>query len=384
MNKVLVICPQSPYPLHNGSAIRSFQSVRFLKALGYHVDVLYISTKNDIEVVKKGISTYCDNVYFFKRSFILSILRLLLCAFSDRPFQVSLFYSKEADNWIKENINEYKMVYCNNIRTAEYAKNAPCVKVIDYVDAISMNYKKSGMLLHGILRKVYLIESRRCLKYERTLLSLFDKKIIISDIDKKYILGDKTNEISVVPNDVAIGNKFVDWNTEEDNIVFVGSMYYEPNVQAVEYFTRNVLPIIWKSHPNAKFYIVGKKPDKRVSQLESNNVIITGFVDSVWDYLKKASVVVVPMISGSGLQNKILEALAVKACVVTTPIGFEGLVDDEGAPIVAENANYMAEKISWLLENKNIRKEMGEKGYKYVNKHYSENIVLNMFETSIA
>lgn len=383
MNKVLVICPQSPYPLHNGSAIRSFQSVRFLKSLGYHVDVLYLSTKSDLGDVNKGISAYCDNVYLFKRSFLLSLLRLFLCVFSHKPFQVSLFYSNKARQWIRRNIHEYTMVYCNNIRTAEYAKDAPCTKIIDFVDAISMNYEKSGLLLHGILRQLYLIESRRCLEYEKALLSIFDKKIIISDIDKNYILGDKNDVISVVPNAIVIGDKFIDWNTEEDNMVFVGSMYYEPNVQAVEYFTKKVLPIIWKNHPSAKFYIVGKKPDKRVAQLESDNVIVTGFVDSVWDYLKKASVVVVPMISGSGLQNKILEALAVKACVITTPIGFEGLEYGEGAPTVSKNATEMAKKISWLLENKTIRRELGEKGFEYVKRHYSEDVVLKKFKASI-
>ena len=116
----------------------------------------------------------------------------------------------------------------------------------------------------------------------------------------------------------------------------------------------------------------------------SDRLISKGYTDmALWDYLKKASVVVVPMISGSGLQNKILEALAVKACVITTPIGFEGLEYGEGAPTVSKNATEMAKKISWLLENKTIRRELGEKGFEYVKRHYSEDVVLKKFKASI-
>lgn len=378
-----MLCPQSPYPLHNGSAIRSFQSVRFFSLLGYKVDVLYISTVDDLNNVKNGMAHCCENVFLFRRSRLLSFIQVLLGVFSTKPFQVSLFYSQKARKWIQNHVNEYSMVYCNNIRTAEYAIHLPCIKVIDYVDAISMNYEKSGKLLNGLKGRIYSIECKRCLKYEREILSQFDKRIIISNVDKNYILGDRIDEISVVPNYVTIGDIFVNWNTKGENIVFIGSMYYEPNVQAVVYFVKQVLPLVWKKYPNVIFYIVGKKPDKRVAKLESDKVVITGFVDSVWEYLGKASVVVVPMISGSGLQNKILEALAVKACVVTTPIGFEGLINDEGAPIVSEDANDMADKIVWLLEHKTIRKELGEKGYKYIINHYSEEVVLKLFNIAI-
>ena len=384
MDRVLVLCPQSPFPLHNGSAIRSFQSIRFLKAMGYLVDVLYLSREDDYNIVKKGLNQYCDNVYLFKRSRIVSFCQVLLGVFSAKPFQVLLFFSLEAKTWVRRHEKGYSLIYCNNIRTAEYAIGCSCTKVIDYVDAISMNYEKSGKLLHGFLKYIYLTESNRCKKYERYTLNKFERRIIISEVDRDYLLGSVMSyRIDVVPNYINIGKRFVNHKTDEKNIVFIGSMYYEPNVQAADFFVKRIFPLIQSKEPDAKFYIVGKNPDKRIIKLESESVVVTGFVDSVWDYMNKAAVIVVPMISGSGLQNKIIEAMAVKACVVTTPIGFEGLVVDKGAPIVADCAELMAGKILWLLNNPIKRRNIGDEGFEYVNKYYSEEVVYNQFKAAL-
>ena len=115
--------------------------------------------------------------------------------------------------------------------------------------------------------------------------------------------------------------------------------------------------------------------------LSSEHVVVTGFVEDVWTYLKDAGVVVVPMQSGAGLQNKILEALSVRACIVTSTTGAGGLVEDEGKPFVAKDAEEMAKMIIDVFEMSLREKQViVEKGYDYLMKYYSEDVVFDSFK----
>lgn len=160
-------------------------------------------------------------------------------------------------------------------------------------------------------------------------------------------------------------------------------MFYAPNVVAAKYFVKKVLPNVVNAFPNVKFFIVGNRPTKEVLELQSKNVIVTGFVENVWDYLKNASVIVVPMLTGSGLQNKILEGLSVKGCVVTTRVCSEGLVHAEGMPYVANTSQEMSQQIINLLKDKKLRIEVGNKSFDYVRHNYSFEVVSNILSSII-
>ena len=167
------------------------------------------------------------------------------------------------------------------------------------------------------------------------------------------------------------------------NIVFVGTMNYEPNISAVNYFVNKVFPSLLKRYPQLKFYIVGNKPSKEVMKLKCDNIIVTGFVNDVWEYLKQSAVVVIPMISGAGIQNKILEAMSIGGCVVTTPIGFEGLKKREGAPLVVYSEEEMIIAISSLLDSTTLRAVMGNRAKQYIAEYYSENKIFSKFQNFI-
>ena len=162
-------------------------------------------------------------------------------------------------------------------------------------------------------------------------------------------------------------------------------MFYDPNVVAAVYFVNEVLPGIIKKYPDVKFFIVGNRPTKEVQKLASEHVVVTGYVDDVWPYLENAGVVVVPMMSGAGLQNKILEALSIRACIVTTITGAGGLVRDEGAPYIANDTNEMISMISGFFEMSiEQKKEIVEKGYNYLLKYYTEGVVFDSFKRQFA
>ena len=382
--RVLVLSSKSPYPIHDGAAIRTFQSIVFLHRMGYEVDVLYLSEQDDKKLVEEGLSKYCRNIYLFTMSATMSRIKVLRGLFTNGlPLQVNYYFSKKVKRWILDHQDDYDMVYCNNIRTAEYAKGIRSKKVLDFVDALSMNYSSAKNKTKGLWHWIYTLDSYRCSKYEVDQLKVFDKNLIISDVDRRYILKSVTGEqpeISVIENFVRIDkSKRIDQKNVERNILFVGAMNYEPNVTAVTYFVKEVFPSVLKKCPDVKFYIVGKSPREEVQMLAAGNVIVTGFVDDVWDYLKKAMVVVTPMRSGAGLQNKILEALAVGACVVTSDIGFEGLKTAPGQPIVARDAKEMTEAVLAFISDVDYRIRQSELSVEYVAEHYSEEGIFKKF-----
>nr|WP_302828666.1 glycosyltransferase family 4 protein [uncultured Bacteroides sp.] len=187
-------------------------------------------------------------------------------------------------------------------------------------------------------------------------------------------------KIYVVGNKVDIPDlQKVSQHNYLDTIVFVGKMNYEPNVVAVLHFANNVFPILCLDYPKLKFVIVGAHPDERVKKMAKNeNIIVTGYVESVEPYYQRATIVVAPMLSGAGIQNKIIQAMSYACCVVTTSIGAEGLHIDHEIAIVDKDES-MIETISFLLSNRKARLLMGKRARQYVVNNLSEDIIRKQF-----
>ena len=179
------------------------------------------------------------------------------------------------------------------------------------------------------LRKLsYSIEARKMSRYETRTLQRFQHVIAVSDHDRDAMLTLSPGcPITVVPTGVDTEQYRVvpPASANPPLIVFTGSMDWEPNIDAVEYFCREIWPIVLAAYPNARFQIVGRSPHPRVQRLASASVEVTGTVPSVTDYLRAATVVIVPLRIGGGTRLKIFEAMAMAKAMVSTTIGAEGL-----------------------------------------------------------
>lgn len=185
--KVLFISTIPLYPVIGGAQIRTTQQLEFLISK-YDVDVLYMSDCYIEDRTKEFLPTV-DKVIKFYIPKYMCYLQTLKFLFNTLPLQVNYYYNGKVQKYIDQHLEEYDLVFCNNIRTAEYVRNAQCViKYMDFVDAISMNYEKARHFAKGIKRIIYTIDYKRCIKYEQLILSTFDSCAIISNIDKEYIL----------------------------------------------------------------------------------------------------------------------------------------------------------------------------------------------------
>lgn len=192
-------------------------------------------------------------------------------------------------------------------------------------------------------------------------------------------------KITVVGNYVEIPSSEVLNKGGEDKVIaFIGKMDYEPNVLAVEYFCREILPEISRLYPSVVFYIIGASPDKRVKELAAlSNVNVTGFVESIEPYFKKAALIVAPMLTGSGIQNKIIQSMAHSCCVITTSIGAEGLSVKESGLVICNSREEWINSIKKLLNDRTVRIEHGVKARQYVINNMSKDIVREQFDKFI-
>jgi len=236
----------------------------------------------------------------------------------------------------------------------------PCVLFQHNVES-SLWHRLAAVESNPIKKLSFTIESAKMTRYESATLSKFHHIIAVSKHDRQQML--KMNpacEITVVPTgvDTQKFNVAPPSSTNPPRVVFTGSMDWEPNVDAVEYFCSQIWPRIRAEFPDAIFQIVGRNPFAKVQRLASESVEVTGTVPSVAEYLEKASVVIVPLRIGGGTRLKIFEAMAMGKALVSTSIGAEGLEVENGRDLLlADDASAFADAVILLLRDAAIRRK---------------------------
>jgi len=209
---------------------------------------------------------------------------------------------------------------------------------------------------------------------------------VVTEEDRASLLAQMPGlEVSVIHNGVD-AEYFQSRGSEADvpTLVFEGSMNFTPNAEAALYFCREVLPLVRETEPRARVLVVGNKPTAEVSTLAAPDVDVTGFVDDVRPYLDRAWVFVCPLLSGTGIKNKILQAWSMQKAVVATPISTGGLIDAGANLVVADGKRAFADAILRLFADRNQRRVLGERGRATVVQHYSWEAKARQMEAVLA
>jgi polysaccharide biosynthesis protein PslH len=224
-----------------------------------------------------------------------------------------------------------------------------------------------------VKRLAYQIEAAKMARQEHWALSHFYHVIAVSQHDRQQMLAiNSSSSISVVPTGVDTGKYPVapPANADPPRIVFTGSMDWEPNIDAVIYFCEQILPRLRSEIPNLIFQVVGRNPHLKVKRLASEFVQVTGTVSSVTEYLREATVVVVPLRIGGGTRLKLFEAMAMGKAIVSTSIGAEGLELESGRDLmVADAPSAFADAVLRLLRDGGMRRNYEEAAFNFARCH---------------
>lgn len=388
MARILTLFTRTPLPLTDGARIRVYNMARILNQ-NHTVDMLIIhkdgyNFQSQIKPLIKEfneVNLFSYPLYRFYRNLFPGII-------SKRPLQVFHYSFRDVRHWIRSHKDRYDLFYCNYSRTAEYVRHLHTPKVVDLVDATAWDYAKAAEGASLKRRLVYPVESYRLLQYERNIIQEFDHSFIATKADKNFLITDaiQSNTLSILPNGVKNHLLTYPKSDRENNwIVFLGRMNYFPNTDAAIYFANTIFPKIRKLHPNMKFLIVGKNPTSPVQKLEQDQGIqVTGFVEEPAEYLAQAKVVVAPMRFGSGIQNKILEAMALGKPVVTTTLGREGISAIDSVHLyISDTPQNFANTVNKLLENQEERQKVGQNARKLIREKYTWNAIASKLLTSI-
>lgn len=369
--KLLFLLSRVPYPLDKGDKLRAFHQLKDLHK-AYTVILVCLSTKLVSTETQTLLKQHCAELHILRLSYFGILWRLFWALFSKKPFQVAFFYSKRVQKELDKIIENQlpKRFYCQLIRVTEYAKKYSIFsKTLDYMDALSIGMERRAERAPFYLKPIIASEAKRLKNYEKEMFQFFEKKLIISQADKEHLTHRNAKEIEVVPNGIDTDFFKSTSRQKKKDILFTGNMSYLPNVESAQYLVKQILP---KLDPSLEVQICGKSPNFKVKALASKNVEVTGWVEDIRVAYDEAKIFVAPLMLGSGLQNKLLEAMAMGVPCITTPLANNALgAKPEDEILIAKDENEFQRQIERLLKDHNLYKKLSEKGLAFVTNNYN-------------
>jgi sugar transferase (PEP-CTERM/EpsH1 system associated) len=372
--KILFITSRFPYPLEKGDKLRAYYQIQELSKR--HKVILFSITENKIsrdwesEIEK---ITYHHQVEELGN--IRKVINLARTFFNKLPFQVNYFFNKRKKKLIDRLILRFDpdIVFCQLIRMSEYVRDTSVPKILDYMDAFSKGIERRLEYQPFYMKQVYRMEYKRLLEYEVDIYDQFNASTIISNRDMEVIPFKDTSKISVVRNGVDFNTYQPQPATEKDfDIVFTGNMSYPPNVAAVLFLHHEILPLVKERHPHIRVLVAGASPVAKIRELNDTSFVVTGWVEHMNDSYARSKIFVAPMQIGTGLQNKLLEAMAMQLPCITTGLVNQSLGALAGEEVlIANTAKEYSDYISRLLDDQNFSSRIGEAGNKFVRANYS-------------
>jgi len=371
--KLFFLLPRVPYPTEKGDKLRAFHQITHLAK---HHEIIICALNEGVlhEDAVPVLSKYASAVHIIPISKATIFSNIVRALFTGKPLQVGYYYNISTRNIIHGLIDKYKPdhIFCQLIRMADYVTDLPITKTLDYQDVFSKGVERRLASSSFFLRPFLKLEYQRMLDSERMAFDRFDNKIIISYPDRELIPHPDREKIVVVANGVDTTFFHPMERSKEYDLVFTGNMSYPPNVHSCEFLVNKILPLVLEKKPALKVLIAGANPTMRVQVLRSAQVEVSGWVPDMREAYAQAKIFIAPMQLGTGLQNKLLEAMAMKVACITSPLANQALNAKPGEEIlVGETPKEYANHIINLLNNEKLASTIAERGYQFVVKNYS-------------
>lgn len=385
--KIFVLTSRIPWPLEKGDKLRIYNQIKQLSANNeVFLCALNTVSKVDKQAAFQALQPYCSSINFIDLSKPAIAFNMLRALFKGLPFQCGYFYSRKTQKAINRLIAKHKpdMLFGQLLRVAEYIRHSEIKKTLDYQDVFSAGMKRRADIASFVKRPIFNMEYCRLARYEATVFDEFDIKTIISQPDRDLIPHPNKDKILIIPNGVDHGYFKPQQREKKYDIVFTGNMSYAPNVNAVEYLANEILPRVWKQVPDAKMYIAGATPDPRVKKVASERIIISGWLDDIRDAYSQSRIFIAPMRIGTGLQNKLLEAMSMGLPAITTPLANSSLgAKPDREILVGSNADELAQHIVTLLTDSERAQQIAQAGFEFTNRVYDWGKATSMMEEAM-
>ena len=371
MDKLLFLCHRIPFPPNKGDKVRAHHLLKFLASRYQVFLATFVDAPEDHGHVD-DLKQLCSDCFVAPLTSVRAGIRGLSGLGHGEPLTVGYYRDRALDAWVRSTVRQHRIAKAVVFSSAmaQYVERLPIrTRLVDFVDVDSEKWRQYGELRSWPLSAVYRREAASLLRYERKVAGWADASLFVTAAEASLfgqLAPEAADRLHIVQNgvDSAFFSPAPDSPTpfgpDERAIVFTGAMDYWPNVDAARWYGAEVLPLVRAREPRARFYVVGNKPARSVVRLgQQEDVVVTGRVEDIRPYLEHASVVVAPLRIARGVQNKVLEAMAMGKAIVVSTAAAAGLAATPSAEIeVAGGAQEFADKTLKLLDSPRA-KEMG-------------------------
>jgi len=382
--KILLVSPYVPCRGVHGGGNLMFNLIRELSAR-HQITVLSFYEDEAESRYAEALVPFCSQIELVRRVQTFHLRDFLAV---DPPAITYEFYSRRMQELIQQHLRSgaFDILQCEYLQTAHFARVSQTVPVVITNHEVSSlayysRFHDAGSL--SLNKLTLLLRWMRMLNYEEKTLREASAVVVLTPAERQFL----SRLLAGVP--VYTHSMGVDCNHfspgvsrhRERAVVFVGNFRHTPNELGVEWFLNRVWPKIIARCPHATFYAVGGNPSARLlARHKKDNVVMTGFVEDVRDFLARATVFVAPLFAGAGARTKVLEAWAMAKPVVGTTLAFEGLADEPTLRLTADDENTFTERVCALLENTNLAEQLGVAARQVVVQQFSWQSLAEFYE----
>jgi sugar transferase (PEP-CTERM/EpsH1 system associated) len=374
--RILMLAHRIPYPPHTGDKIRAYHIARYL-ARRHEVTLAFlVDEAADLGGVHP-LQEMVGRVEFARLWKPWSLCKGLVGLAVGESLTLRYFKSRALHRRIgsRSGRTPYNLVYASSTPMAQYGRRLGLPVIMDFVDVDSDKWSQYGRHSRPPLSWFYKTEGRRLRDCEADIARWARLCVLATtaeeDLLKSFAPWART---SVVPNGIDLDYfRPVPRDASGPGLIFTGAMDYLPNIDAARYFCEEILPLVRREIPQTRFYIVGLNPPAEVRRLgEVPGVVVTGTVPDVRPYYERTSVCVAPLRIGRGVQNKVLQAMAMGLPVVASSVAHRGLEAQRGKHLLVEDEpKAFAARVVALLRNPGERHAMGRQARAFVEGHHA-------------
>lgn len=373
--KLVFITSRFPYPLEKGDKLRVYYQLEGLaQRFDIHLIAINQGQPTTEEIAK--VSPFCRSIHIFDLNFFQRVVGLLASFFLAAPLQVAYFYNPFTALRIKKLIKNLGPGYlhCHLIRTTLYVPSGYKGSVsVDLMDAFGAGMTKRLRSTKNLFKKIlFKYEEKMVFSYERRVTEKYKNLCIISDQDKQTIKTDAREKIRIVRNGVDFGQYYPRNEEKKHDIVFMGNLSYPPNIEAITFITEKVMPLLRTRRPGIKFLITGASAPVRIRSMVCNDISLLENVPDISSSLAISKIMLAPMFISIGLQNKIIQAMAMKIPCIITPGSNNAIKANPGEEVLeAYTEAEFCDSVIQLLEDQKKADLIADNAYNFVMKNYT-------------